>query len=143
MMPTDKSATAQEKTEQRCWLIECVWQLLVSIDQKARFIFVKSKIIWKEQEKEFINPHYFLRYDTLVNASLGFLSSICQRSQYSAIFEHEEMLKTLYEDVIIKNVMLRKCDFELFEDDPFEYMRKDIEGIFIKAFSVSSMEFLL
>ncbi|KAL3998143.1 Cse1 family protein [Acanthocheilonema viteae] len=103
MMPTNESATALEKAEQRCWLIECVWQLLVSIDQKAR-------------------------YDTLVNASLGFLSSICQRSQYSAIFEHEEMLKTLYEDVIIKNVMLRKCDFELFEDDPFEYMRKDIEG---------------
>ncbi|CAG9533563.1 unnamed protein product [Cercopithifilaria johnstoni] len=103
MMPIDESATAPEKTEQRCWLIECVWQLLVSIDQKAR-------------------------YDTIVNASLGFLSSICHRSQYSAIFEHEEMLKILYEDVIIKNVMLRKCDFELFEDDPFEYMRKDIEG---------------
>lgn len=46
------------------------------------------------------------------------------------------MLKTLFEDVIIKNVMLRKCDFELFEDDPFEYMRKDIEGNFIKAFSL-------
>ncbi|EJW87827.1 hypothetical protein WUBG_01263 [Wuchereria bancrofti] len=87
----------------RYWLIECIWQLLVSIDEKAR-------------------------YDTLVNASLGFLSSVCQRSQYSTIFEHEEMLRTLCEDVIIKNVMLRKCDFELFEDDPFEYMRKDIEG---------------
>ncbi|VDO30255.1 unnamed protein product [Onchocerca flexuosa] len=103
MMPSDNNLMKAEKAEQRCWLIECVWQLLVSIDQKAR-------------------------YDTLVNASLGFLSSICQRSQYSVIFEHEEMLKTLYEDVIIKNVMLRKCDFELFEDDPFEYMRKDVEG---------------
>lgn len=47
------------------------------------------------------------------------------------------MLRTLYEDVIIKNVMLRKCDFELFEDDPFEYIRKDIEGTFAKAFSFS------
>uniref|UniRef100_A0A915PJA9 Exportin-2 n=1 Tax=Setaria digitata TaxID=48799 RepID=A0A915PJA9_9BILA len=103
MMPNDKNLIMQEKAEQRCWLIECAWQLLVSIDQKPR-------------------------YDTLVNASLGFLSSVCQRSQYSAIFEHEEMLKTLYEDVIIKNVMLRECDFELFEDDPLEYMRRDIEG---------------
>lgn len=76
----------------------------------------------------------------MVNASLGFLSAVCQRPQYSAIFEHEEMLKTLYEDVIIKNVMLRKCDFELFEDDPFEYMRKDIEGTSIETFSVSLMQ---
>ncbi|VDN03504.1 unnamed protein product [Thelazia callipaeda] len=101
MMPNEKNPI--QEGESKNWLIECVWQMLVSIDQKAR-------------------------YDTLVNASLGFLSSICQRSQYSAIFEHEQLLKTLYEDVIIKNVTLRKCDFELFEDDPFEYMRKDIEG---------------
>lgn len=103
MMPSDKSSATHEKVEQEYWLIECIWQLLVSIDEKAR-------------------------YDTLVNASLGFLSSVCQRSQYSTIFDHEEMLRTLCEDVIIKNVMLRKCDFELFKDDPFEYMRKDIEG---------------
>ncbi|VDK60393.1 unnamed protein product [Anisakis simplex] len=84
-------------------MIEIIWQLLVETDNR-------------------------LRFDTLVNAALGFLSSICTRPQYSAMFEADGVLKTICEDVIVKNLMLRKCDIEQFEDEPHEYMKRDIEG---------------
>lgn len=71
---------------------------------------------------------FFFRFDSLVSASLDFLSSICQRPHYSALFRQEGMLKTMCQDVIIKNLMLRGCDFEQFEDEPIEFLKNDIEG---------------
>lgn len=36
------------------------------------------------------------------------------------------------EDVCVKNLALRQEDLELFEDEPIEFMKRDIEGFFIK-----------
>uniref|UniRef100_F1KQX7 Exportin-2 n=1 Tax=Ascaris suum TaxID=6253 RepID=F1KQX7_ASCSU len=84
-------------------MIEVIWQLLVETDNRGR-------------------------YDALVNAALGFLSSICTRPHYSMMFEADGVLKTICEDVIVKNLMLRKCDIEQFDDEPNEYIKRDIEG---------------
>ncbi|VDM43721.1 unnamed protein product [Toxocara canis] len=84
-------------------MIEIIWQLLVETDSR-------------------------LRLDTLVNAALGFLSSICTRPHYSSMFEADGVLKTICEDVIVKNLMLRKCDLDQFEDEPNDYIKRDIEG---------------
>lgn len=65
----------------------------------------------------------------MVNAALGFLSSICTRPHYSMMFEADGVLKTICEDVIVKNLMLRKCDIEQFDDEPNEYIKRDIEGM--------------
>lgn len=34
----------------------------------------------------------------------------------------------LTEDVAVKNLMLRQEDLEQFEDEPLEYIKKDLEG---------------
>uniref|UniRef100_A0A0N5AQY9 Exportin-2 n=1 Tax=Syphacia muris TaxID=451379 RepID=A0A0N5AQY9_9BILA len=75
-----------------------------------------------------IEMDFRIRFDSVVDAALGFLSAICMRPQYSAMFEVQGVLKTLCEDIIIKNLMLRQCDLELFEDEPLEFIKKDIEG---------------
>lgn len=88
--------------------------------------------------KYFVTSIIF-RFDTVVDAALGFLSAICMRPQYSSMFEVEGVLKTLCEDVIIKNLMLRECDIELFDEEPLEYIKRDIEGL---LFAVNFLEII-
>lgn len=45
-----------------------------------------------------------------------------------SFFNSDEMLIKICEEVIIPNVTLREEDIELFEDDPVDYIRRDIEG---------------
>jgi exportin-2 (importin alpha re-exporter) len=44
------------------------------------------------------------------------------------MFAAEGALRTLCQHVILPNLQLREADEELFEDDPIEYIRRDLEG---------------
>eukprot|EP00124_Ichthyophonus_hoferi_P004893 Ihof_evm2s604 gene=Ihof_evmTU2s604 len=69
-----------------------------------------------------------LRNDYLVSGAIQFLASVAIRPRTSTIFAQEGVMKTICENVIIPNMQLRDEDVECFEDDPEEYMRRDIEG---------------
>jgi exportin-2 (importin alpha re-exporter) len=83
--------------------ISTVWQLLVDTDHRIRF-------------------------DSLVNSALGFLSAVSEKDRYLAIFNQPGVLEAICENVIIKNLLLRREDLEQFEDEPFDYLKRDIEG---------------
>ncbi|CAL2030080.1 unnamed protein product [Caenorhabditis brenneri] len=68
------------------------------------------------------------RYDTMVCAALEFLSMVSQRQYYESHFTGEGVLRTLAENVCVQNLLLRQQDMELFEDEPLDYMKRDIEG---------------
>ncbi|VDO29264.1 unnamed protein product [Haemonchus placei] len=84
-------------------IIQAVWQLVVQTGNETRF-------------------------DGMVCAALEFLSIICQKSHYESYFVGEGVLQTIAQDVCVKNLHLRQEDLEMFEDEPIEYMKKDIEG---------------
>jgi len=67
------------------------------------------------------------KYDLLVCNAIQFISTVAMRHQYREIFEGDESLKTICEQIIIPNLFLRDSDIEIFEDNPEEYIRKDIE----------------
>jgi exportin-2 (importin alpha re-exporter) len=71
---------------------------------------------------------FLSRFDSLVHAALGFLSAICQRPHYASYFEGEGVLKTICESVIVQNLLLRGEDTDMYEQEPFDYLKKDIEG---------------
>lgn len=73
-----------------------------------------------------------LRFDALVNSALNFLAAICQRPHYAAYFREEGVLKAICENVIVKNLMLRQEDLEIYETEPFEFLKRDIEGTIYK-----------
>ncbi|KAI6204653.1 hypothetical protein M3Y94_00701100 [Aphelenchoides besseyi] len=83
--------------------IEGVWQLLMEVDHRMRF-------------------------DSLVGVALGFLSAVSERSIYSHIFQADGVLEAICQNVIIKNLTLRREDLEQFRDEPFDYFKRDIEG---------------
>ncbi|XP_067006504.1 exportin-2 [Anabrus simplex] len=80
-----------------------VWSLLVSTGQQAK-------------------------YDALVSNALQFLATVADRSHYRKLFEDPVVLSSICEKVVIPNMEFRVSDEELFEDNPEEYIRRDIEG---------------
>ncbi|XP_053981476.1 exportin-2 isoform X2 [Hylaeus anthracinus] len=68
------------------------------------------------------------KYDSLVSNALQFLATVADRAQYRHLFENPTTLNSICEKVIIPNMEFRESDNELFEDNPEEYIRRDIEG---------------
>ena len=69
-----------------------------------------------------------VKYDLLVSNAMNFLRSVCERPQYKSLFEAEGVLQSICEKVVIPNMEFRKADEEQFEDNPEEYIRRDLEG---------------
>ncbi|OQR80334.1 exportin-2-like [Tropilaelaps mercedesae] len=69
-----------------------------------------------------------LKYDTLVSNALRFLSIVANKPQYKVLFEDPAIFGSLCEKIIMPNMEFRQADEELFEDNPEEYVRRDIEG---------------
>jgi len=83
--------------------VEAVWGLLLSTSQEVK-------------------------YDLLVSNAIHFLSSVAERPQYASLFAEQSTLTSICEKVLVPNMKLRESDIELFEDNPFQYIRADIEG---------------
>ncbi|PIC55057.1 hypothetical protein B9Z55_000493 [Caenorhabditis nigoni] len=93
-------------------------------EEIAKFVPDIISAVWHLLEKT--GPD--TRYDTMVCAALEFLSMVSQRQYYESHFTGEGVLKTLAENVCVQNLLLRQQDMELFEDEPLDYMKRDIEG---------------
>ncbi|KAI9838217.1 MAG: importin-alpha export receptor [Sclerophora amabilis] len=68
------------------------------------------------------------KYDILVSKALQFLTAVAHVEQHAQNFNNEETLSQVVEKVILPNLSLRESDIELFEDEPIEYIRRDLEG---------------
>lgn len=68
------------------------------------------------------------KYDILVSKALQFLTAVASIQTHAQNFNNEEVLGQVVEKVILPNVSLRETDIELFEDEPIEYIRRDLEG---------------
>lgn len=68
------------------------------------------------------------KYDILVSKCMTFITSIARVPKYFELFNNENAMTSITEQIILPNVTLRESDEELFEDDPIEYIRRDLEG---------------
>jgi exportin-2 (importin alpha re-exporter) len=68
------------------------------------------------------------KYDILVSKALQFLTSTTGIEQHAATFQDQATLGQVIEKVILPNITLRESDEELFEDEPIEFIRRDLEG---------------
>ena len=68
------------------------------------------------------------KYDVLVSKGLQFLTSITGIPEHATAFNNDETLGHVIERVVLPNVSLRDSDLELFEDEPIEFIRRDLEG---------------
>ena len=83
--------------------VQSIWNLLVTTDAKPK-------------------------HDLLVSSAIEFLASVSERPAYKDLFKEESTLTSICEKVIVPNMYFRESDEELFEDNPEEYLRRDLEG---------------
>lgn len=67
------------------------------------------------------------RFDELATTSMKFLTSTVSKEYNNDMFP-EVALQQMCERIVVPNMMLRESDEELFEDNPVDYIRRDIEG---------------
>jgi len=68
------------------------------------------------------------KYDLLVSRALQFLTAVASSQRHAMSFNNEGTLSQIVEKVILPNVTLRETDIEMFEDEPIEFIRRDLEG---------------
>jgi exportin-2 (importin alpha re-exporter) len=68
------------------------------------------------------------KYDVLVSKALQFLTAVASIQVHAQAFNNEATLNEVVEKVILPNLALRESDLELFEDEPIEFIRRDLEG---------------
>ena len=68
------------------------------------------------------------KYDILVSKALQFLTSVTRIKQHAQPFENESNMGQVVEKVVLPNLTLRDSDMEMFEDEPIEFIRRDLEG---------------
>jgi len=68
------------------------------------------------------------KYDFLVSKALQFLTAVTSIAEHAQTFSDESILSQVIERVILPNLTLRDSDMELFEDEPIEFIRRDLEG---------------
>ena len=69
-----------------------------------------------------------VKNDILVSKALHFLTAITRIRQEAEAFKDAGTLNQVVEKVILPNVSLRESDIEMFEDEPIEFIRRDLEG---------------
>jgi exportin-2 (importin alpha re-exporter) len=106
-----------------------IFELLTLYAQKYEDVF-------GDQLEQFVGSSWQLltttssetKYDILVSRALQFLTSVTGKEKHAAPFNNEETLNQVVEKVILPNLALRESDIELFEDEPIEFIRRDLEG---------------
>lgn len=68
------------------------------------------------------------KYDTLVSKCMTFMTAVARVPKYFELFNTEAAMDSIVKEIVLPNVSLRESDEELFEDDPIEYIRRDLEG---------------
>ncbi|KAL5115817.1 importin-alpha export receptor [Pleosporales sp. CAS-2024a] len=67
------------------------------------------------------------KYDILVSKALHFLTAVAA-TPHAENFNNRDVLVQVMEKVILPNLTLRESDVELFDDEPIEFIRRDLEG---------------
>mmetsp|Transcript_114882 Transcript_114882/g.199027 ORF Transcript_114882/g.199027 Transcript_114882/m.199027 type:complete len:964 (+) Transcript_114882:72-2963(+) len=78
--------------------------------------------------------------DQLVARGIHFLSSAAQTHWPQSPFSDPAVLSGICEKVVFPNILLRDSDMELFEDNPLEYVRRDMEAADLESRRRSSMD---
>lgn len=67
------------------------------------------------------------KYDSVVTAGIRFLTAVSKSPDFK-LFEGPSSLDQICKSIVVPNLELREEDEELFEDNPVEYVRRDLEG---------------
>jgi exportin-2 (importin alpha re-exporter) len=68
------------------------------------------------------------KHDILATTCIRFLTSIVGKQMHTELFAAPGTLRQIVENIVVPNLRLRESDEEMFEDDPMDYIQRDMEG---------------
>ena len=92
------------------------------------FTFQKLATLVDDTSKFLANVGPEPKYDLLVSKALHLLTAVCGTNEFVQRYNSESALASAIERTILPNITLREVDVELFEDEPIEFVRRDLEG---------------
>ncbi|KAG0677522.1 importin-alpha export receptor [Pichia californica] len=107
-------------------------------EEYKKYIEISIQIIWDLLN----NVSNQQKNDILVSKALQYMTCVVNLSSYNTLFNNEESINQITEKIILPNIKLREADLEMFEDDPIEYTRRDLEGSDVDSRRRSTTEFL-
>ncbi|KAF0694245.1 hypothetical protein As57867_014805, partial [Aphanomyces stellatus] len=93
-------------------------------EEFAPYVQTFTQVIWQKVTVLSLLP----KHDEVAAKSMKFLRSIAMQHGTTALFQQESVLSELCNNIVVRNLQLRESDVELFEDNPLEFIRRDIEG---------------
>lgn len=117
----DEATVVEKIKSQICEILE-LYADRYEADFKDLPKFVE--IVWNLLTTTSLEP----RNDVLVAKAISFLTAVVRHRRHKGLFESEGVLSSICTQVVLPNMTLREADEELFEDDPMEYIRRDLEG---------------
>lgn len=97
----------------------------------TRYMDVFSPLLQKFVEATWnllMNTNVQRKYDILTSKCLSFMTSVASSHEHSSLFTNAEVLSNIIKSIILPNVTLQESDEEMIEDDPIEFIRRDLEG---------------
>lgn len=113
----------------------CIDKLIVSVLDTLDLFQSKHDEDFRPFLKDFLGETWQLlmrrpnsaKNDGVVTTGIKFLTTVSRSPDY-ALFDSQETLSQVCQQIVIPNIELREDDEELFEDNPVEYIRRDMEG---------------
>lgn len=107
-------------------------------EEFQKYIEGSIQIVWDLLNNISTQP----KNDILVSKALQYMTCVVALSNYQQLFSNEEAVKKITELIILPNITLRESDLEMFEDDPIEYTRRDLEGSDVDSRRRAATDFL-
>lgn len=82
------------------------------------------------------------KHDVLISKALSFLTSVAANPERAKMFVAEDTLQNIIKNIVLPNVTLQESDEEMFEDDPIEFIRRDLEGADSDTRRLAATDFL-
>ena len=82
------------------------------------------------------------KYDLLVVKALHFLTSVVKIPNFQSYFQSESSINEIIEKIILPNIYFREVEEEMFEDEPINFVRSDLEGSDFDSRRKSATDFL-
>ncbi len=68
------------------------------------------------------------RMDNLVVRALRYLASVAGKERHRDLFLAGDSIASIFQGIVVPNMRLRASDVEVFEDEPVDFVSRDIEG---------------
>lgn len=120
----DSPSTIEDLKSEICEIASLFVQRYSDAENSKRYTQQFAQEIWNL----LVTTDQDVSHDTLVSTAIRYLITVAQRPESRSLFQEPGVLSLICERIIVPNFLLRDIDEELFEDDPEEYVRRDIEG---------------